>query len=93
MLDGPDSPATRLSLAEAQALLRAVGLGAAPSLGRPSQWAPQAGQSATLAAHVAATEDAWTADTLASLADTGTTLADGTELFASPLPPGARHSL
>ena len=30
---------------------------------------------------VAAPEDAWTADTLAGLADTGTTLADGTELF------------
>ena len=64
-----------------------MGLGAAPSLGRPFQWVPPAGQSraATLAALVAATEDSWKADMLAGLADTGTTLADGTELFVGSI--------
>ena len=44
-LDGPATLATLLSLAEAQTLLCAVGLGSAPSLGFPSQWVPPAGRS------------------------------------------------
>ena len=80
-LDGPASPATRLSLAEARELLGAVGLGPASTLGRPSQWSTPSGGSATAAAIQAAAAVAGTADTLAGLAETGTTLADGTELF------------
>ena len=45
-LDGPASPATRLSLAEARAVLGAVGLGPACRLGRPSQWSSPTGGSA-----------------------------------------------
>ena len=78
-LSAPTSPATRLSATEAQALLGLVGLGAAaPTLGRPSQWVPSTSGPAAGAALAAA---AWAEDTLAGLADTGTTLPDGTELF------------
>ena len=80
-LDGPASPATRLSLAEARDLLGAVGLGPASTLGRPSQWSSPSGGSAAAAAIHEAVAAAGAADTLAGLAETGTTLADGTELF------------
>lgn len=70
-LSAPTSPATRLSATEAQALLGLVGLGAAPTLGRPSQWVPSTSGPAAGAALAAA---AWAEDTLAGLADTGTTL-------------------
>jgi len=84
-LDAPISPATSLSPAEARALLGAVGLGDVPTLGRPSLWrspGPRAGgRSSAVATLAAAATAAWAEDTLASLADTGTTLADGTELL------------
>ena len=80
-LDAPTSPATRLSPAEARVLLGAVGLGEVPTLGRPSLWHPTGGRPATVAAFAAAATAAWAEDTLAGLADTGTTLADGTELL------------
>ena len=41
-LDVAASPATRLSPAEARALLSTVGLGAVPTLGRPALWCPRA---------------------------------------------------
>jgi hypothetical protein len=47
-LAAPTSPATRLSATEAQALLGLVSLGAAPTLGRPSQWIPPSGCPAAL---------------------------------------------
>ncbi len=62
-------------------------------------WAPPAGRPAAVAVLAAAAEAAWADDTLAGIADSGTTLADGTELFvgrisfaaegpAFSLPPG-----
>ena len=84
-LDGPSSPATRLSLAEARALLGAVGLGPACTLGCPYQWSSPTAGSAAAAAIQAAAAIAGTEDTLAGLARTGTTLADGTEFFAGSI--------
>ena len=48
---------------------------------RPSRWRPPAGRPSLVAALAAAAEAAWTTDTLAGLADAGTTLDDGTDLF------------
>ena len=80
-LDTPSAPATRLSPAEARALLGSVGLGEVPTLGRPSLWRPPGARPSALAALAAAASAAWAEDTLAGLADTGSTLADGTELL------------
>ena len=80
-LDAAASPATRLSPAEARALLGTVGLGEGPTLGRPSLWAPPAGCRSAVAALAAVVTAAWAEDTLAGLADSGTTLADGTALL------------
>jgi hypothetical protein len=81
-LAAPISLATRLSPAEARALLGAVGLGDIPTLGRPSLWRPPPGGRLSAVATLAkAATAAWAEDTLAGLADTGTTLADGTELL------------
>ncbi len=44
-------------------------------------WAPSAGRPAAVAALAAAAAAAWADDTLAGLADSGTMLPDGTELF------------
>ena len=66
-------------------LLGAVGLGPASTLGRPSQWSSPSGGSAAAAAIQAVTAVAGTADTLAGIAETGTTLADGTELFVGSI--------
>ncbi len=81
VLDAPTSSATRLSPAEAHALLGAVGLGDVPTLRRPSLWRPLEGRSSAVATLAAAAAAAWAEDTLAGLADNGTTLADGTELL------------
>ncbi len=48
-LEAPASPATRLSQAEAQALLGLVGLDEALTLGRPALWVPPSGRSAPVA--------------------------------------------
>jgi hypothetical protein len=44
-------------------------------------WTPPSGRPALAAALSAAAEAAWATDTLAGLAESGTTLADGTEVF------------
>jgi hypothetical protein len=80
-LDQQQSPPTRLTTADLRQLLGAVGLGPAPTLGRPSMWTPPSGRPALAAALSAAAEAAWATDTLAGLAESGTTLADGTEVF------------
>ena len=84
-LDAPSAPATRFSPAEARALLGTVGLGEVPTLGRPSLWAPPAGRRSAVAALAAAATAAWAEDTLAGLADSGTTLADGTALLVGQI--------
>ncbi len=66
---------------EASALLSAVGFGPVDIPGRPSRWCPPAGRPSLVAALAAAAAAAWTTDTLAGLADAGTTLDDGTGLF------------
>ena len=81
ILDVPTSPATRLSPAEARALLGAVGLGEVPTLDRPSRWHSPRARPTAVAALAAAATAVWAADTLAGLADTGTTLSDGTQLL------------
>ena len=58
-----------------------MGLGTACTLGRPSQWSSPTGGSAAAAATQAVAAIAGTEDTLVGLAETGTTLADGTKLF------------
>ena len=87
-------------------LLGIVGPGSGPPLGRPSPWtSPGPARRPALAAELTAAADAaWAADTLAGLADSCTTLADGTELLvgriafaaegpAFALPPDAGPSL
>ena len=83
-LDGPASPATRLSPAEARALLGAAGLGLTSTLGRPSQRSSPTSCPAAAAAiqAAAAITGKDSEDTRAGLAETGMTLADGTERFA-----------
>ena len=66
---------------EARALLGAVSFGPVDISGRPSSWGPPAGRPFLVAAMATAAEAAWTTDTLAGLADAGTTLEDGTDLF------------
>jgi hypothetical protein len=80
-LAGPSSSASRLTTMEARALLGAVGFGPVDIPGRPSSWCPPAGRPSLVAALAVAAEAAWTTDTLAGLADAGTTLDDGTDLF------------
>ena len=74
-LDVPTSPATRLSPAEARALLGAVGLGEVPTLDRPSRWHSPQGRPTAVAALAAAATAVWAADTLAGLAVAGRRLA------------------
>ena len=74
-LDVPTSPATRLSPAEARALLSAVGLGEVPTLDRPSRWHSPQGRPTAVAALAAAATAVWAADTLAGLAVAGRRLA------------------
>ena len=80
-LDQPAPLASPLSAADLRALLGSAGLGPVPTLGRPSHWSPAMRRPALAATLTAAVEAAWAADTLAGLADAGTTLADGTELL------------
>jgi len=82
-LAGPSHTASRLTAMEARALLGAAGSGFGPVYRpeRPSRWRPPAGRPSLVAALAAAAEAAWTTDTLAGLADAGTTLDDGTDLF------------
>jgi hypothetical protein len=80
-LDQPVTPASPLSAADLRALFGSAGLGPVPMLGRPSQWTPATRRPALAATLTAAVEAAWADDTLAGLADAGTTLADGTELL------------
>ena len=75
------STASRLTAMEARALLGSAGFGPVDTPGRPSRWCPPATRPPLIAALAAAAEAAWTTDTLAGLADAGTTLDDGTDLF------------
>jgi hypothetical protein len=84
-LDQPATPALPLSAADLRALLGSAGLGPVPTLGRPSHWAPATRRSAMAATLTTAVEAAWAADTVAGLADAGTTLADGTELLVGSI--------
>ena len=75
----PPTAAALMSPRELRSLLGGVGLGAATILDRPSLWRPPSptrGKAATVAALAAAAQEAWAADTLASLAEHGLTLED-----------------
>ena len=52
-----------------------------PTLDGPSRWHFPRGRPTAVAALAAAATAVWAADTLAGLADTGTTLSDGTQLL------------
>jgi hypothetical protein len=80
-LNAPASPATSLSTSEANALLGLVGLGADPTLGRPSLWSPLSCRQAAITVLAAAAEAAWVDDALVGLAECGTMLPDSSELF------------
>ena len=80
-LDAAASPATRLSPAEACALLSTVGLGEVPTLGRPALWCPPWAAPHRRRCVSRGASAVWAEDTLAGLAETGTTLANGTELL------------
>jgi hypothetical protein len=80
-LAGPSSSASRLTAMEARALRGAMGFGPVDIQGRPSRRCPPAGRPSLVAALAAAAEAAWTTDTFAGLADAGTTLDKGTDLF------------
>ena len=67
--------------AEARGVLTTVGIGAVPTFGRPALWCPPGRRPTAAAVFAAAASAVSTEDTLAGLADTGTTLADGTELL------------
>ena len=92
-LDQLVTPALPLSHADLRALLGSAGLGPVPTLGRPSHWAPATRRSAMAATLTTAVEAAWAADTVAGLADAGTTLADGTELLVGSIAFAVRWAL
>jgi hypothetical protein len=80
-LAGSSSAASHLTAMEARALLDAADFGPVDVPRSPSRWCPPDGRPSLVAALAAVAEAAWTRDTLAGLADAGTTLDYGTDLF------------
>jgi hypothetical protein len=82
-LDAPVLSANRLSTSAAHALLRVgiVGLSTAPTLDHPSLCSSNPDSPAAVAVLAAAAEAARVDNPLAGLADIGTKLPEGTELF------------